>query len=179
MSDAITKALSRKIALKFARAALRSGSTSELKKALASLPPNGEKAAALRLRIEEALREKGELNVDKGIQCAAKVACISDGVGYEFSTTEFGSVAFFQARRTGSIVKIIINTAHPFGRQIEESGRISDPVFLAMLASWAHYELDQSSNQRRSVVEAMREDWSRILRRLLSMGEGFGPQATM
>lgn len=173
MADAITTVLARRVAYQFAKAALRSGSTTELKAALSSLPTNGMKASFYRSKIEEALASSDssckKIHSSKG----QGAACVADGVGYEFVVSEFAEVSFFRAVRAGSIVRVTINSAHPFGKQILDSERLSDPMLMALLASWAHYELDQTSTKRQAAAGDARADWGRVLRRLVSSSQGF------
>ena len=175
MTDAITLALSRKIALTYAKEALKSGSIAELKAALSGLSAaDGTMAELYRQQIRWTLNDKNKIH-DKRIESNSRssAACVADGIGYDFDIAEFGEVAFFRARRKGSIIEITINSAHPFGRQIVDSCRLSDPLLMALLASWAHYELDQSSVTRQAVVGEARADWGRILRRIVTASDGF------
>jgi len=167
MADAITNVMSRRVALDAARTALKSGSRSALKKALASLPDSGEKAAGLRAKIEAVLGQQVEINLRKAeVDSDIKIICVSDGIAYQFAVEEYGSLAFFRVARSGSVVSVTINSAHPFGAHVASGDKLNDSTFLQLLAAWAHFELDQASPKTRDAVRVAREDWSRILIRL-------------
>ncbi len=173
MSDAVGSAVARKVALDLARAALRSGARSQMEAALAGLPEKGKKANALRSRLRESLAGLDLRPTELPATPAVTATCVSDGIGYEFLVAETGDVAFFVASREAGIVTVTINSAHPFGQLLITRGERPDPAVFALLAAWAHYELDQSDVRRQSVVQDARVDWGRVVRRLLSNGTKF------
>lgn len=173
MSDAVGNALGRKVALDFARAALRSGARSELESALVGLPETGQKAVGLASRIGEALSRLDRGPAEPKKQAAIAATCVSDGVGYEFIVAETGDIAFFVAKRVGAIVEVTINSAHPFGQHLIAQEDWANPTVLTLLGAWAHYELDQSNMKRQQAARDARVDWGRVVRRLLTTGIDF------
>jgi hypothetical protein len=173
MSDGITSALERKLALERARSALKSQCRSEMESALRGLPSTGRKAERLRAELAKQLEMSRSMPEPPPRAQSIRASCVSDGVRYEFRTLEFSDLSFFRASRVGPTIVVDINAAHPFGKLIDHTGRIDDPVIMAMLASWAHYECDQISHTRQQVVSDARVDWSRVLRRLVSTESDF------
>ena len=173
MSDAIASAVARKVSLDAARAALRSGARSDLEAALQSLPTSGQKATRLRGLLEQAIERARSVPTRSLGEGPEANSCTSDGIGYEFSFAETGDIAFFTAKRVGAQVTITINSVHPFGRLLIAEGSWENRAVLALLAAWAHYELDQSDDRRQRVVQDARIDWGRVVRRLLSADPGF------
>ena len=169
MKDAITAIEARKCAVDAAQSALQSGARSELRIALDELPHEGSEADGLRNRIELALAgfERGarpSSDVDSEV-----ASCVSDGLTYEFRCAATGDIAFFSVDRDGSYVRVTINSAHPFGRKVEEESSLENPTVLALLAAWAHHELEQSDKVRMEQLRNARVDWGRVIRRLLSV----------
>jgi hypothetical protein len=173
MSDAIARAAKRKVALDAARRALKSGSRAELESALKGLPPDGRKAGRLGQQLQEALAISTATDTSKIKSAGSRAVCSSDGLKYEFRFEETGDISLFHPRRSGSQVAVVINTAHPFGRELLDTERWQDPAILTLFAAWAHYELDQSDERLQGAVRDARIDWGRIVRRLLASDSGF------
>ena len=173
MSDAIAKAASRKVALDAARHALRSGSRAELESALKDLPPDGRKAASLSSKLREALALSAGSATTKFRSAGPSALCSSDGIKYEFRLEETGDISLFRPKRVGAHVSVIINSAHPFGRELAENERWRNPAVLTLFAAWAHYELEQSDERLQDVIRDARIDWGRVVRRILASDSGF------
>ncbi len=168
MSDAVASVLARKVALDAARAALRSGARSELERALAGLPLDGRKAAVLREEIKSQLGGTRTPAPGFYVPKRSLATCVSDGINYEFRLAETGDVAFFVVERIGAVVRVTINSAHEFGRHMAKQDDLNSPTVLALLAAWAHHELDQTSEKRQQELRHSRVDWGRVMRRILS-----------
>lgn len=173
MTDAVARAVARKAALDSARRALRSGSRSELESALRELPPDGRKSRALSKEIKTLLASASSEVTTKISSVGDRAICSSDGLKYEFRLGETGDISLFHPERIGAHVSVVINTAHPFGKELAENDRWRSPAVLTLLAAWANYELDQSDERRRHVVRETRIDWGRVVRRILASDTGF------
>ncbi len=171
LTDAVTNAVRRKAGLDNARKALRLGGRSALQAALRALPPDGRKAERLRARIDAALGSLGDEAVHFDSPPASSSVLAIDGIRYEFSIAETGDLAAFVPSRTGRIVRVVINSAHPYGRSLGGEVHSLGRNAQLLLASWAHHELDQVNEQRQARARDSRIDWSRVLRRLSSCSD--------
>lgn len=173
MTDAIAVNVARKVALEASRAALRSGAKSELETALEGLEPFGSKADRLRALLKQSLDRAKTAKTRHPEKKRTITSCVSDGISYEFRIAELDDIAFFVANHEGAQVTVIINAAHPFGKQMAADQSWNSPAVQALLAAWAHYELDQSNEKRQQSIRDSRVDWGRVVRRLLTADSGF------
>lgn len=173
MSDAIARSVARKTALIAARHALKTGSRAEIEGALKELPPDGKKAARLSRELQEALASKVGASTTKIRATGPSALCTSDGIKYEFRLEETGDISLFRPKRVGAHVAVIINSAHPFGKELKKDNRWQNPAILTLFAAWAHYELEQTDERLQGAVRDARIDWGRVVRRILASDLGF------
>jgi len=180
MSDAINKIVERFRSSEIAQKALLSGAKSELVEARGALEDSGRKDTALYRSVVGQINraEGGQGSKEDGVLVGEAFSCVADGVNYAFKIEELADTAFFRATRMPSEIRIDINSAHPFGQRMAEDSRWRTPPILALLSAWAHYEIELIHDTQRGRAQDMRADWSRVLRRLLSVDDGFdSPQS--
>lgn len=176
MADAILNSVARKFALDRARQAVRSRSLSELRAALEALPTDGMKAAQLRVSIKDLLNEEATRSEPDDDIRESFSTFVSDGIGYRFRCLETGETAFFRVRQEGALLYVDLNSDHPFTSMLIDQELLSHPVILSLLASWAHYELEQHGYTAKGHASDARTDWSRHLQRLIRVSPEFNGQ---
>ena len=104
---------------------------------------------------------------------------VDEGLEYTWTEGPLDTPAFFQLKRTGGEVRIVLNTAHPAyeiikasvdGAEHNQSPSGASATAL-LLQAWADFEGHQPAGARQYQTQEGREDWGRAVRQLLSAAQ--------
>lgn len=80
---------------------------------------------------------------------------------------------FLRVRVEGGRIVIIVNPDHRAFNALADASNCREvsPNMIAILAAWALLELEAGSEARADKIQEVREDWTRLLRRLMTTDE--------
>ena len=134
------------------------------------------------LTVEKSKDNSNEkLSKEKDVDSTTRARVTGSRYQYLFEKGKEDSASIFSSHIRGGTVKIILNSSHPAFNYLQPllkddyfaAGSVKEELVISVkliIIAWSEVERDLKG-RRRELAEELREDWGRVLRRLLSSQE--------